>query len=70
MTVSPKSLSELNACVARDLDYLTLPAKRWLPDVTIGDEVIPDVLVIGGGMAGLTASAALTQICAVWWIGI
>lgn len=61
MTASPNSLQDLNACVARDLDYLTLPAKRWLPDVKIGGEVISDVIVIGGGMAGLTASAALTQ---------
>lgn len=61
MTITPRSLAELNACVARDLDYLTLPAKRWLPDVEIGGEVLPDVIVIGGGMAGLTASAALTH---------
>ena len=61
MTISPRSLAELDLCVARDLDYLALPARRWLPDVEIGGETVPDVIVIGGGMAGLTASAALTQ---------
>ncbi|MFT3690936.1 FAD-dependent oxidoreductase [Paenirhodobacter sp.] len=55
------SLAELERCVARDLEYLALPAKRWLPDVQIGGEVVPDVAVIGGGMAGLTASAVLGQ---------
>ena len=59
--VGPQSLEQLNACVARDLDYLTLPAKRWLPDVEMDGKVIPDVVVIGGGMAGLTVSAALMQ---------
>lgn len=61
MIPSPRSLAELDACVARDLDYLTLPAKRWLPDIEIGGEPVLDVAVIGGGMAGLAASAALTH---------
>ncbi|MDX5357944.1 MAG: NAD(P)/FAD-dependent oxidoreductase [Rhodobacterales bacterium] len=59
MTASPASLAELNACVARDLSYLTLPANRWLPDVEKAGEVLLDAAVIGGGMAGLTVTAAL-----------
>lgn len=61
MTASPQSLQELNACVARDLSYLTLPAARWLPDMDIDGQTLPDVVVIGGGMAGLTVTAALTH---------
>lgn len=61
MTTSPRSLQQLNDCVARDLSYLTLPAPRWLPDVQIKGETLLDVAVIGGGMAGLTVATALTH---------
>ena len=59
MTATPNSLAELNACVARDLACLTLPAARWVPDVVHEGETLLDVAVIGGGMAGLTVTAVL-----------
>lgn len=58
----PKSLEELNCLVARDLDYLTLPAKEWVPQHEINGQQVLDVAVIGGGMAGLAASASLKNL--------
>lgn len=62
MTKFPSSLEELNSLVARDLDYLTLPAKEWVPLKQIGGETLLDVAIIGGGMAGLSAAASLKHL--------
>lgn len=58
----PSSLDELNRLVARDLDYLTLPAKEWVPQKDVAGQPMLDVAVIGGGMAGLAAAASLKHL--------
>lgn len=58
----PSSLEDLNSLVARDLDYLTLPAKEWVPLKQINGETLLDVAIIGGGMAGLSAAASLKHL--------
>jgi FAD-dependent urate hydroxylase len=57
----PRSLAELEARLARDLELLTLPpAKQWLEPRT-DPELGPvlDVAIVGAGMAGLAAAFAL-----------
>ena len=48
-------LTHLEARLRQDLDFLELPAKPWVPE-TPG---AADVVIIGGGMCGLAAAAAL-----------
>ncbi|AMJ59810.1 NAD(P)-binding domain-containing protein [Bosea sp. PAMC 26642] len=56
--LSPLAAHERN--VARDLDLLNLPAKPWLrPHMTPAGEAILDVAIIGAGMNGIGAAAAL-----------
>ncbi|WP_432260045.1 FAD-dependent oxidoreductase [Cupriavidus sp. TMH.W2] len=55
-------LAALEARLRQDLSWLELPAKAWtVPRSQDGQEVL-DVAVIGGGMAGLAASATLTHL--------
>lgn len=49
----------LDARVRHDLALLTLPAPRWMADRTLNGQPMQDVVVIGAGMAGLAAAAAL-----------
>ncbi|MEP6556887.1 MAG: NAD(P)/FAD-dependent oxidoreductase [Burkholderiales bacterium] len=56
----PVGLFALEARLRQDLQWLGLPAKRWVPPQT-GREVL-DTLVIGGGMAGLALAASLTHL--------
>ncbi|MCQ9617181.1 NAD(P)/FAD-dependent oxidoreductase [Paenalcaligenes niemegkensis] len=51
-------LRELEATLQRELRYLDLPAKAWMPALC-KTEKHHDVVIIGGGMAGLTLHAAL-----------
>jgi len=57
----PRSLAELEARLARDLDVLTIPpAKDWLePRLHPQHGPMLDVAVVGAGMAGLSAAFAL-----------
>jgi hypothetical protein len=57
----PRSLAELEARFARDLELLTLPpAKEWLePQVHPEWGPMLDVAIVGAGMAGLAAAFAL-----------
>lgn len=55
-------LSALEARLRQDLAWLELPAKRWVPQQTRDGLPVLDVVIIGGGMAGLAASAALTHL--------
>ena len=54
----PRSLEDLEARLARDLDLLTLPAADWVPSRA----GMLDVAIIGAGMAGLTAAFALRML--------
>jgi cation diffusion facilitator CzcD-associated flavoprotein CzcO len=52
-----QGLSALEARVKQDLEWLALPAKRWLPKQP--DAQSQDVAIIGAGMSGLAAAFAL-----------
>jgi len=59
---NPGGLAALEARLRQDLAWLELPAKAWtIPRNHDGQEVL-DVAVIGGGMAGLAASATLKHL--------
>ncbi|MFJ4292060.1 FAD-dependent oxidoreductase [Cupriavidus sp. NPDC089707] len=59
---TPAGLPALEARLRQDLSWLELPAKPWtMPRTHDGRDVL-DVAVIGGGMAGLAASATLAQL--------
>lgn len=51
----PKGLAALEARLRRDLDLLELPGKPWVPR----RDGVTDIVIIGGGMCGLVAFAAL-----------
>jgi cation diffusion facilitator CzcD-associated flavoprotein CzcO len=60
----PRSLAELEARLARDLDLLLAPpAKDWLEPATHADwGAMLDVAVVGAGMAGLATAFALKRL--------
>ncbi|TCZ52608.1 FAD-dependent oxidoreductase [Roseicella aquatilis] len=61
MLDSVDGLAAHEAQVARDLSLLRLPPANWLADHTgPGGEKVLDVLVVGAGMYGIAAAAALT----------
>ena len=49
----------LEARLAWELAALQLPAARWTPEVHHAGHSVADVVIIGGGMSGLTLGAAL-----------
>ena len=53
------SLAELEARLRQDLEWLCLPAKSWVPRRSVDGTAVTDVLIVGGGMCGLTAAGAL-----------
>ncbi len=56
-------LPALEARLAEDLRFLDLPAKNWVPPRVAEDgRPVRDVVVLGGGMCGLAATAALVQL--------
>ncbi|MBP0446925.1 NAD(P)/FAD-dependent oxidoreductase [Roseomonas sp. SSH11] len=53
-------LAALEARLRQDLEWLELPSKPWVPEtVAPGGRAVADVAIIGAGMAGLAAAAAL-----------
>ena len=58
-SVQPIGLAALEARLAEDLSLLELPARGWVFSRTHETTQVLDVAVIGGGMAGLAAAAAL-----------
>ncbi|MES2184289.1 MAG: NAD(P)/FAD-dependent oxidoreductase [Pseudomonadota bacterium] len=55
----PEGLAALERRLARDLEYLGLPARSWLPQHLHGGQPVLAVVVIGGGQAGLAAAVGL-----------
>lgn len=62
MLINKNGLERLEDRLKQDLSYLELPAKPWVRPRYIDDELLLDVAIIGGGMAGLTAAAALKNV--------
>ncbi|HEY8612919.1 MAG TPA: NAD(P)/FAD-dependent oxidoreductase [Roseomonas sp.] len=58
--MSATGLDALEARLRQDLEFLELPAKPWVPERVAPDgRPVTDVAIIGAGMAGLAAAAAL-----------
>ncbi len=55
----PPGLDALEARLAWELAALQLPAERWTPALQHEGQPVADVVIIGGGMSGLTLGAAL-----------
>lgn len=62
MTAAPAGLAALEARLRQDLDWLELPGKAWVPPRIVDGRAVRDVVVIGAGMCGLTACAALIRL--------
>jgi hypothetical protein len=56
---APIGLAALEARLRQDLAWLEWPAKPWTPPRHVGGERVLDALIVGAGMCGLVASAAL-----------
>jgi cation diffusion facilitator CzcD-associated flavoprotein CzcO len=54
-------LDALEARLRQDLAWLELPAKSWVPRRDVDGKPVVDVVIIGGGMAGLVASGMLKR---------
>lgn len=59
LTAAPSGLAALEARLREDLAWLELPAHAWVPARHVDAQRVLDVAIIGGGMAGLAASAEL-----------
>jgi len=58
---SPRTLLDLKADVARDLELTAHPRAPWLVPKTAGGKPVLDCLVIGGGQCGLAIGFALRR---------
>jgi cation diffusion facilitator CzcD-associated flavoprotein CzcO len=57
--LAASGLDALERRLRRELTLLEMPAKPWVPARSVEGHAVADVVVIGGGMSGLTAAAAL-----------
>ena len=55
----PLGLDALETRLRQDLAWLELPAKSWVPPRLHHGQRVADVVIIGGGLCGLVAAAAL-----------
>lgn len=58
---APKTLAELEADIARDLELTAHPRAPWLEPKTVGGQPCLDVLIVGGGQCGLAVAHALKR---------
>lgn len=58
---APKTLSELEADVARDLELTAHPRAAWLVPKAVGGVPALDCLIVGGGQCGLAVAHALKR---------
>lgn len=59
--MSNERLAALEAQVARDLTYLDYPARPWVPPRSHADGPVHDVVIVGGGQAGLAIAFGLMR---------
>jgi cation diffusion facilitator CzcD-associated flavoprotein CzcO len=59
--MTPRSLSDLERDVDRDLRLVSYPADTWVPGRTVGAAGVLDVLVVGAGQGGLTVASKLLR---------
>jgi FAD-dependent urate hydroxylase len=57
---SPMGLPALENRLRQDLEFLELPGREWVPPRQVDGRAVRDVVVVGAGMCGLAAGAALT----------
>lgn len=62
MTGVAPGLAALEARLRRDLELLELPGKEWVPPRVVDGCRVRDAAVIGAGMVGLAAGAALIRL--------
>ena len=55
----PLGLRQLELRLQQDLSWLEWPAKAWVPPREAGGQAVVDVVVVGAGMCGLAAAAAI-----------
>jgi cation diffusion facilitator CzcD-associated flavoprotein CzcO len=61
-TIDPNAgLAALEQRLAQDLLFLGLPPRAWVPPRTVDGQAVLDVVVIGGGQAGLAAAIGLAH---------
>lgn len=57
----PRTLAELELLLRRDLDLIRYPARPWVLPRPAPDGIALDVLIVGGGQAGVTAAFGLLK---------
>ncbi|GGF05880.1 FAD-dependent urate hydroxylase [Aliidongia dinghuensis] len=55
------SLETLERRVRQELEFLGYPSRGWVPETVRAGEPVPDVLIVGGGQAGLAAAFGLRR---------
>lgn len=55
-------LAALEARLHQDLQWLCLPARRWVPPRQADGAEVLDTAIVGGGMAGLALAASLSHL--------
>ncbi|RQO84151.1 NAD(P)-binding domain-containing protein [Acidovorax sp. FJL06] len=59
---SATGLAALEQRLAQDLLYLGLPPRPWIAPSTCGNQPVLDVVIVGGGQAGLAAAVGLAHV--------